>query len=203
MDGREVTMSPAAPAHASVDARTDVSVARARTGQLSATAGSTLAIADLDRSSGSRRRDFMKDRGRVLWLAAACIAVFASALAIADEGDWKAPARASKKKNPIAADATSIAAGKEIYKAQCLSCHGPEGKGDGPNAANLEKRPGNLSDGERMGAQTDGALFWKITEGRKPMPTFEKLLTEEERWKVINFVRTLAPKTGEKPGGGS
>ena len=106
---------------------------------------------------------------------------------------WVAPARATRKANPIAADAKSIAAGKALFTKQCFSCHGEAGKGDGPAAANLTKKPGNLSD-PKLATQADGALFWKITEGRTPMPTFEKLLTEEERWNVINFVRTLAPK---------
>jgi mono/diheme cytochrome c family protein len=129
-----------------------------------------------------------------LWpLLALCVAA-AAALA-QDAGDWKAPARAAKKKNPIGVDEKSIAAGKTIYTQQCFTCHGPEGKGDGPSAKDLEKRPGDLSN-PKLREQTDGALFWKITEGRKPMPTFEKLLTEEDRWNVINYVRTLAPQDG-------
>jgi mono/diheme cytochrome c family protein len=141
----------------------------------------------------------MKTSGRRSWIAAAlCVgALGLGALAAAQDGkpadEWKAPARAAKKKNPVASDEKSIAAGKEVYTKNCFSCHGPEGKGDGPAAKDLEKRPGNLSD-PKLWAQTDGALFWKVTEGRKPMPTFEKLLSEEERWSVINYVRTLAPK---------
>jgi len=114
-------------------------------------------------------------------------------LIAADDSEWKAPARAARKQNPVGSNEQTIAEGKQLFTKQCLSCHGPAGKGDGPAAKDLEKKPGNLSD-PKLWEQTDGALFWKITEGRKPMPTFEKILTEDERWRVINFVRTLAPK---------
>ncbi len=79
----------------------------------------------------------------------------------------------------------------------CLPCHGPQGKGDGPASISLERngariRPGNLSD-PRMWQQPDGALFWKITEGNTPMPAFGETLSEDQRWEIIDFVRTLAP----------
>jgi mono/diheme cytochrome c family protein len=111
--------------------------------------------------------------------------------------EWKVPTRAAKKKNPTPRDDRSIAAGKVLYTRECFSCHGSLGKGDGSAAKDLERKPGNLSS-PGMWAQSDGALFYKISEGRKPMPTFEKILTEEERWLVIDFVRTLAPQPDQK-----
>ena len=113
------------------------------------------------------------------------------------EDEWKAPERAAKKQNPIPADANSIAVGKTVYTKECFSCHGTTGKGDGPAAKDLEKSPGDLSN-PKLWDQTDGALFWKITTGRKPMASYEKLLTEEQRWHVINYTRTLAPRPSEK-----
>jgi mono/diheme cytochrome c family protein len=106
---------------------------------------------------------------------------------------WTAPARAARKKNPVDADAASVAAGQALYEKNCLSCHGATGKGNGPAAKDLQKTPGDLSQA-KMWEQTDGALFWKLTEGRTPMPTFEKTLSETERWQTINYIRTLAPK---------
>jgi mono/diheme cytochrome c family protein len=108
-------------------------------------------------------------------------------LALGAGEKWTAPARAAAKKNPISADAASIARGKASFTAECMSCHGPTGKGDGPAAAGLEKHPGDLS--KRL-PDSDGALFWKITNGKSPMPAATKL-SEEERWCVINYVRTL------------
>jgi mono/diheme cytochrome c family protein len=120
---------------------------------------------------------------------------------------WVAPARAAARKNPVAVNETSIALGKNVYERHCLSCHGPKGKGDGPASAHLETPPGNLAD-PALWKQSDGALLWKITEGHKPMPTFENLTSDEERWPAINYIRTFAPKPAasdqskpEKPNG--
>lgn len=114
----------------------------------------------------------------------------------APQEEWKAPLRASKKKNPIDPDEKSILRGKEVYIKECLSCHGTSGKGDGPAAKDLQKKCGDLSN-PKLWEQSDGALFWKITEGRTPMPSTEKLLKEEDRWNVVNYLRTLAPKPKE------
>jgi mono/diheme cytochrome c family protein len=106
---------------------------------------------------------------------------------------WVAPARAAKKQNPEHADANSIEVGKRIFLRECISCHGPKGMGDGPKAADLERKPGNLS-APAIWEQSDGALFWKISEGRAPMPATKAILSEDERWHVLNYVRTLAPQ---------
>ena len=107
--------------------------------------------------------------------------------------EWEAPARATRIGNPVAADQKSIAAGKATFQGQCVACHGSKGKGNGPAAIALERRPSDLSM-PMMWEHSDGALFWKITEGRRPMPSFEKLLTDDERWQIVNYVRTLAPR---------
>lgn len=118
---------------------------------------------------------------------------------LADDGPkpatepWVAPARAARKPNPVAADTNSLAQGKQLFIAGCLPCHGPAGKGDGPAAPSLERKPGNLSD-PKMWEQSDGTIFWKISEGKAPMPAFQEAFTEEQRWHVVNFVRTLAPR---------
>jgi len=107
--------------------------------------------------------------------------------------EWLAPARAAKKKNPIAADAASLEKGKAVYVKECASCHGDTGKGDGSAVKDLEKKPNDLTLAKTLD-QSDGALFWKITEGNKPMASYEKTLSEEDRWNVINYLRTLAVK---------
>jgi mono/diheme cytochrome c family protein len=110
--------------------------------------------------------------------------------------EWKVPAYAAKKKNPVPADEKSIAAGKENYAANCTSCHGDGGKGDGPAAPALEHPPGDLTSAKAQ-EQSDGAIFWKITTGRKPMPPVPKELTEVQRWEIVNYVRTFAPKSAK------
>lgn len=107
------------------------------------------------------------------------------------EEPWTAPERAKKKTNPLPVTKEVIAQGKKLYERECLSCHGKTGRGDGSAAKDLEVPPGDLTNATRMKAQTDGELFWKITEGRKPMPTFKKALSEEERWQLVHYLRTL------------
>ena len=108
---------------------------------------------------------------------------------------WATPARAAQRKNPIAADPASIAAGKETYTKMCASCHGKTGHGDGSGVKDLDVDPGEFT-AKKMSGISDGELFWKITEGRKPMPKYDAKLTEEERWKVINYLRTFCNDSG-------
>jgi mono/diheme cytochrome c family protein len=104
--------------------------------------------------------------------------------------DWIAPASAKNKKNPIEVNAANLASAKKSYEKECLSCHGRKGKGDGPSSVTLDVIPGDLS-AAKVQDQTDGELFWKITEGKKPMPTTKLTLTDDQRWAVVNYVRTL------------
>lgn len=106
---------------------------------------------------------------------------------------WDAPATAGKVSNPVASNASSIAAGKIIYTKNCYDCHGKKGKGDGPKSGDLDKGPKDFTKAIFQD-QSDGALYWKITEGRKPMPSFKKDLSNEQRWQVVNYVRTLGVK---------
>lgn len=106
---------------------------------------------------------------------------------------WTVPSSADKVTNPVASDTKSLSAGKTIYTKNCYDCHGKKGKGDGPKSSELDKPVGDFTK-ENFSKQSDGAIFWKITEGRKPMPSFKKDLPEEQRWQVINYVRTLGIK---------
>lgn len=104
---------------------------------------------------------------------------------------WDAPARAAARKNPLTAEAALLAKGKATYEKMCASCHGKTGHGEGPAVKDLDVDPGTLVDAQIAG-QSDGALFWKLTEGKKPMPSYAAKLSEEERWQVILYVRSLA-----------
>jgi mono/diheme cytochrome c family protein len=111
---------------------------------------------------------------------------------------WELPEDADKTKNPVAATAESIAKGKELYlertKGNCVFCHGDTGAGNEANLAKLHRKPADLTNKERMTAMTDGEVFWKITKGINGiMPAGEKRMPDaEERWHVVNYVRTLA-----------
>ena len=106
--------------------------------------------------------------------------------------DWKAPPTAVNRPNPVPVNANTIALGQKLYVGNCMTCHGQSGKGDGPGGAALEKKPADL--GARIKAgETDGELFWKITEGRSPMISW-KSLSETQRWELVNYIKTLAGK---------
>lgn len=110
---------------------------------------------------------------------------------IPQQSEWKAPESAKNIKNPIPANAASIAAGKAVYIKECLECHGKKGLGNGPNSATLDKSPESFNT-LKVKNQTDGELFWKIKEGRKPMPSTKKSLTDDQRWQVLNYIRTFS-----------
>lgn len=103
---------------------------------------------------------------------------------------WVAPASADKIVNPLKGNANAAASGKKLYKAMCLVCHGPKGKGDGMAGAGLTPKPTNLTS-EAVQSQTDGAIFWKIAEGRAPMAGYKTSIPEKKRWEIINYLRTL------------
>ncbi len=113
-------------------------------------------------------------------------------------GQHGVPPEAIAVKNPVPATEESIALGAQIYAQNCVVCHGANGKGDGPAAASLPKKPANLH-ARHVQANTDGALFWIISHGKpnSPMPPWDNVLTEEERWHVVNFLRTFQDELGE------
>lgn len=104
---------------------------------------------------------------------------------------WQAPATEAAKKNPVGPTQTSIAVGQKLYTQTCASCHGPSGDGDGRAALELNIQPARLSESR---SESDGALFWKITNGKKPMPGYGTRLSDTDRWNLINYIRTLAKK---------
>ena len=125
--------------------------------------------------------------------AALFITCWASLSSVRAGDDWKAPENTAGLKSPLPPQPEVIAQGRALYMDRCVDCHGNKGKGDGPGAADLEHRPPDLGH-KKMMEQPEGALFWKITQGRRPMPAYGKKLTEEQRWQLVQFIRTLAPK---------
>jgi len=118
----------------------------------------------------------------------ACLYSFTS-ISLGDP--WVVPDKYLKMKNPVAADAASLKAGKVLYEKHCQSCHGKTGKGDGTKAATLDTEPGDFSTKE-FKAEVDGALFYKTQTGRKDMPSFKtKIPDEEDIWNIVNYVKSL------------
>jgi len=104
---------------------------------------------------------------------------------------WVVPEEFKKLKNPLAPTGPTLSAAKGVYMEECAQCHGERGKGDGPEARTHSPVPADLSDGRRMSAVNDGEIFYQITEGRRPMPSFKTRLSQDQRWGLVLFVRSL------------
>jgi len=136
------------------------------------------------------------------WAALALFSMLAVAASLAAQGNaaqpWDAPASAAEVKNPVSPTPQNVSAGKDLYEDNCLSCHGEKGAGDGIAAQNLSVKPANFADA-KLKSETDGSLFWKITTGKAPMPSWKDDLSETQRWQLVDYIRTFAKApAGEK-----
>ena len=75
----------------------------------------------------------------------------------------------------------------------CVICHGEIGKGNGAASVALETHPANFLAIE-IKNESDGAIFWKMTEGRPPMASYKTLLTDQQRWELVCYIRKLEEK---------
>jgi mono/diheme cytochrome c family protein len=120
-------------------------------------------------------------------LAAALVMSIAGA---AQGGDWTIPAEAATLKSPLEQTPALVARGRTLFASRCRTCHGPEGRGNGPSSD--PKHPAaNLTDPAVAESNPEGVLFYKIWNGRKPMPAFRSQLTRDEAWTLVAFIRTL------------
>ena len=115
-----------------------------------------------------------------------------------EDTHMEAPPEFASLTNPFAGDHEAAEVGAEIYEVSCASCHGPEGKGDGPASEPLDPKPADLSDAHLMKDMSDGALFWRVSEGgmmepfNSLMPAWKDTLSEDEIWQVITYIREFA-----------
>ena len=93
--------------------------------------------------------------------------------------------------NPIEASADSVLRGKQLFDNYCSTCHGSNGNGQGPAAHGITTFPRQLWVWNGTDSSTDGYLFWFITNGRNEMPPWGLILSENSRWDVINYIKTL------------
>jgi mono/diheme cytochrome c family protein len=101
------------------------------------------------------------------------------------------PEKAAKTPNPVKSSAESISAGKALWSQHCSSCHGKTGLGDGTKAAQLKTQPNDLTVASFQ-TQSDGSIFYKISEGRDDMPSFKKKIPDaNDIWDLVNYMRTL------------
>jgi mono/diheme cytochrome c family protein len=106
--------------------------------------------------------------------------------------EWIVPEEAKQRQNPLNPSDSNLRAARDLYFEDCSNCHGKAGKGDGPEAHMHDPAPADLSDPVRMKPISDGELFFKISGGHRPMPSFKRKLTEDQRWQLVLFVRSFS-----------
>jgi mono/diheme cytochrome c family protein len=106
------------------------------------------------------------------------------------QSTWKASASSDKLVNPLSSNPTSAAEGKKIYESMCVICHGDKGKGNGAAGVSLTPRPANFL-AITVRHETDGNIYWKLSEGNPPMASYKTLLSETQRWQLVNYIRQL------------
>ena len=94
--------------------------------------------------------------------------------------------------NPIPRSLDSIARGKSIFERNCVACHGAGGHGDGVAAASLPARPKDLTKLAPPPIFPDGVIAYRIANGKNLMPAWKTMLSDNDVWDLINFIRSLA-----------
>ena len=107
-------------------------------------------------------------------------------------GDWDIPEKYKNMENPVDYDGEAKVIGKSLWRKHCQSCHGKDGLGDGPKAAELETYSGDFSS-EEFQAWTDGELYYQTTFGMDEMPAYDKKIpSDEDRWILVHYMREFA-----------
>lgn len=89
-------------------------------------------------------------------------------------------------------DAADLANGKTVYADKCARCHGVSGKGDGPKAETLEKKPADYTDKKKMGGITDAQLKQAVLDGKPPMPAYKGKISNKDLEDVLAYIRAFA-----------
>ena len=105
---------------------------------------------------------------------------------------WVVPDDYKEMVNPVDDEKTSVKRGENLYKKHCLSCHGLTGQGDGAAAAELKVDPSDLTLDD-LDVQKDGEIYYKIERGRDEMHKFKNIITEDDIWNLVNYIRTFYP----------
>jgi mono/diheme cytochrome c family protein len=109
---------------------------------------------------------------------------------------WTIPSGGADEKNPLPINEATLAGGKKLFAAKCQRCHGPEGKGDGPDADAKYAATMDLTSAARAMRNSDGTVFYKVSNGRSnpKMPVFSEEMTKEQKRAVVAYVQTLRKK---------
>jgi mono/diheme cytochrome c family protein len=141
----------------------------------------------------------LKTRKTLFAFLLAIIVIVVAYTAFQENKPWVIPEEAKNRKNPVPPSEAAIIAAKPLYKENCAQCHGDTGKGDGSEALRYDPKPADFTDAPHMNTVTDGALFYQISQGRKPMPSFKRRMTEDQRWQLVLLIRSFAPPAAKQP----
>ena len=130
----------------------------------------------------------------VLFVVLLLVAAGSALYAFFHPGPWIVPEAAKQVANPLKPSQIDLPTSRKLYLDKCAECHGDTGKGDGPQGRMYDPQPKDLTDAAHMNAVSDGELFYKISEGHRPMPAFGKRLTDEQRWQLVLFLRSLSSR---------
>lgn len=117
---------------------------------------------------------------------------------------WLIPPGGAAERSPLTSSPGTIARGQAIFMANCARCHGPDGKGGGPDSASAA----DLTDDLRIELNTEGVLYYKVWNGRvsfgkgprEDMPAFQGRLGAGEVWALVEYLKLL--RTRRPPGAG-
>jgi len=144
----------------------------------------------------AHKRNLSKPDGLKLILALGFVVLAAIEFAFGQQvkQTWVVPASAMSVQNPLKASPSGLNDAEGLYQQNCVICHGKTGDSNGPAAGSLPQKPANFTDARMMKKATDGELFWKMTTGRAPMPSWQDRLSETQRWELVNYLRELTRK---------
>ncbi len=114
--------------------------------------------------------------------------LFLSVQVLAQE--WIVPANVKNTVNPQGYNLENVKKGKELYIKNCKSCHGDPGK---HNVLPLVPPPVDITT-EKMQKNTEGEIFYKITNGRGAMPQYKATISDDDRWRIVNYITNFSPK---------
>jgi mono/diheme cytochrome c family protein len=141
--------------------------------------------ANIGESKPSQRRP--SSRRIYVLFGLLAIAIAYAVVSTVRAGSWHVPPEAASWTNPLPNEA-NLTEARQMYSDKCAHCHGQNGKGDGADAGNYDPRPTNFSD-PALAKEPDGVLFFKLSEGKRPMPSFRRKLTEYQRWELVKLIR--------------
>lgn len=130
------------------------------------------------------------DRGlaRRIGALALTFSIGLAAAASAQYAGWTIPDGGKDEKSPVKNAADAAKKGKALFASNCAKCHGPLGKGDGPDSKNAA----DLTDEYRTELNPEGILFYKVWNGHgAEMPAFKSKLTKDEVWSLVEHLKVL------------